>query len=75
MKGCTPINPADYCKYRDPSVDMLDGVMDDFPKNCVREVDDCLIVRLPYGKGLRGEVRFSLSKDARARSESLRVDA
>jgi hypothetical protein len=64
MKGLTSLNPIDFRKYRDPSVDVPDRVMDDFPKNCVTEVGNSLIVRLPYGKGLRGAVRFALPKGA-----------
>lgn len=50
--------------YYDPKLDIGDGVLDDFPKNCVAETGQSLTVRLPYGKGLRGTVRFRLSRDA-----------
>jgi hypothetical protein len=67
IKGLIELSPADLRKYYDPSMDIGDGVLDDFPKNCVVEVEEALLVRLPYGKGLRGVVRFPFSDGHRQR--------
>jgi hypothetical protein len=53
------INPAEFRNHYRPDVDMPDGVLEHFPNNSVTEDDEALLVRLPYGKGLRGLVRFS----------------
>jgi hypothetical protein len=57
-----PIRPCDIRWYYDPSLDCPDGLMDDFPKNCIVEEGSSLVVRLPYGKCLRGSVRFPSHK-------------
>jgi hypothetical protein len=64
-KGLTALNPADLRTYYDPSLDLADGVLDDFPNSCVAQVGESLIVRLPYGKGLRGAVRFPMPQGAK----------
>jgi hypothetical protein len=61
-KGLTALNPADLRTYYDPSMNIADGVLDEFPKNCAVEEGESLLVCLPYGKGLRGVVRFPLPK-------------
>jgi hypothetical protein len=61
-KGLSALNPADLRKYYDPSLDVTDGVLHEFPKNCVVEAGESLLVRLPYGKCLRGVVRFPLPR-------------
>jgi hypothetical protein len=45
-------------KLYDPTVDAEDGVLDDFPQKCLREVDEAWLVTLPYSKSLRAEVTF-----------------
>jgi hypothetical protein len=60
--GSTPSGPTDLRKYYDPDLDIGDGVLDDFPTNCVVQQDNDMLVRLPYGKGLRGVVRFPVVK-------------
>jgi hypothetical protein len=59
-----PNSPLEIRKVYDPNLDVQDGVLDDFPNNCVVEEGDSLLVRLPYGKALRGVVRFPLAKAA-----------
>ena len=56
-EGMAP-NTAEFRNHYRPDVDMPDGVLEDFPNKCVTEDDEALLVRLPYGKGLRGVVRF-----------------
>jgi hypothetical protein len=58
LQGRTSLNPAEYRDHYRPDVDMADGVLEDFPNKSVAEDDEALAVRLPYGKGLRGVVRF-----------------
>jgi hypothetical protein len=58
LQGHVPTNPAEFRNHYRRDVDMPDGVLEDFPNNCVAEDDEALVVRLPYGKGLRGVVRF-----------------
>jgi hypothetical protein len=60
-KGLKALNPADIRHYYDPTLALADGVLDDFPKQCVAQEGESLIVRLPYGKCLRGIVRFPLA--------------
>jgi hypothetical protein len=44
----------------DPDLEVRDGVLDEFPRNCVGPKADPLLMKLPYGMGLRGVVRFPL---------------
>ena len=57
-QGVVVESAADLRKYYDPNLDIDDGVLDDFPNNCVEQVGAFLIVRLPYGKCLRGAVKL-----------------
>jgi hypothetical protein len=61
-KQLPPYSPLELRRLYDPNLDVQDGVLDNFPKNCVRDAGDSLQVCLPYGKGLRGVVRFPLLK-------------
>ncbi len=58
LQGQPPANPAEFRNHYRPDVDMPDGVLEDFPNKCVMEDDEALVVRLPYGKGVRGLVWF-----------------
>ena len=53
-----PYSPLHLRALYDHNLDVPDGVLDNFPHNCVRDAGDSLQVWLPYGKGLRGVVRF-----------------
>jgi hypothetical protein len=57
-KQLPPYSPMHLRRLYDANLDVPDGVLDDFPQNCVRDAGDSLQVWLPYGKGLRGVVRF-----------------
>jgi hypothetical protein len=65
-KRVPPYSPMHLRHLYDPDLDVPDGVLDNFPHNCVRETGDSLEVRLPYGKGLRGIVQFPLLKMTKA---------
>jgi hypothetical protein len=58
LQGHVPTNPAEFRNHYRPDVDIPDGVLEDFPNKCVTEDGEALVVRLPYGKGLRGVVYF-----------------
>jgi hypothetical protein len=58
LQGHVSVNPGEFRNHYRPDVDMPDGVLEDFPNKCVTEDDEAVLVRLPYGKGLRGVVRF-----------------
>jgi len=64
-KQLPPYSPMELRLLYDPDLDVPDGVLDDFPQNCVRHAGDSLQVWLPYGKGLRGVVRFPLLRRTR----------
>jgi len=62
-KQLPPYSPLHLRRLYDPNLDVHDGVLDNFPHNCVRAAGDSLQVWLPYGMGLRGVVRFPLLKN------------
>jgi hypothetical protein len=62
--GITNLGPADLRQHYDPDRDPGDKLLENFPKNCVSEEGNHLIVRLPYGKCLRGVVRFPLDNSS-----------
>jgi hypothetical protein len=50
-KQLPPNSPLGPRRLYDPDLDVPDGVLDNFPHNCVREAGDSLQVWLPYGRG------------------------
>lgn len=60
LRGVTDIGVSELRDYYDPEWDPGDKLLDDFPTNCVSEKGSDLVVRLPYGKALRGVVKFPL---------------
>jgi hypothetical protein len=46
----------------DADWEIKDGSLVDFPHNCVRDESNALVIRLPYGKCLRGIVTLPLRK-------------
>jgi hypothetical protein len=59
-KQLPPYSPLDLRRLYDPDLDVADGVLDNFPHNCVRDAGDSLQVWLRYGNhdsGMRRNFR------------------